>query len=143
MTTSPSDTLEQSLYIGAPPETVWRFWVDPERLASWWGAALELDATPGGPFVVEINEEAVMVGEFLEVEPPERLVFTFGWKGRAPAGPLAPGSTRVEVLLEQEGDGTRLVLRHHDLPAVHTADHEDGWRHFLGVLAERAAAAAV
>ena len=67
-----------------------------------------------------------MLGSFATVEPPHRLVFTFGWEQNAPGEPLAPGSTVVEVLLTPDGDGTVLVLRHSDMPVTHAADHAQG-----------------
>ena len=39
-----------------------------------------------------------MCGTIEALEPPNRLVFTFGWESNAPGEPLAPGSTVVEVL---------------------------------------------
>jgi uncharacterized protein YndB with AHSA1/START domain len=135
-------TVEKVLRIEAPPEIVWRYWTDPTRMAEWWGPPAALDARPGGSCVVEMGGGPVMRGEYIELVPFERLVFTFGWDPM-PGGPdVAPGSTRVEVLLaEQEGD-TLLTLRHTGLPAAHADEHDGGWGHFLAILAERAGAAA-
>ncbi len=134
--------IEHTVRIGAPPETVWRYWVDPVRVASWWGVATRLEAEPGGAYRVEMETGSVMVGEFLELVPYERIVFGFGWDGVAPGEPLAPGSTQVEVTLAPDGTGTRLTVRHHDMPAARWFDHATGWDHFLAVLADRAVTAA-
>ena len=40
--------VEETVRIAARPETVWRYWTDPERMCAWWGAAAELDPRPGG-----------------------------------------------------------------------------------------------
>jgi uncharacterized protein YndB with AHSA1/START domain len=132
-------TVEQTIRIAASPETVWTFWTDPQRLAEWWGVAAEVEAEPGGMFRVVMESGPVMRGTFTELDPPHRLVFTFGWEHNAPGEPLAPGSTRVEVTMQPEESGTVLVLRHFDLPAVHAPDHEKGWSYFVG---ERLVAAA-
>ena len=134
MTEAPSETvtIEQIVRIAAPPETVWRFWTEPHRLVQWWATAAEVVAEPGGLFRVVVGGGPVMRGTFLELEPPRRLVFTFGWESIAPAGPLPPGSTRVEVTLTPDEDGTVLVLRHFDLPAHHASDHRRGWAYFVG-----------
>ena len=125
--------LECIVDISATPETVWTFWTDPARLCEWWGIEAELVAQPGGVFRVVMQEgTAVMCGEYLELDPPRRLVFSFGWEGNLPSGPLPPGSTRVEVTLTPEGGGTRLVLRHYDLPEAAVPDHSTGWRYFVG-----------
>ena len=108
-------------------------------MADWWGDTAELDPRPGGVCRVAMEEGPVMVGEYVELVLYERLVFTFGWEGNAP-DQVGPGSTRVEITLEEDGDDTVLTLRHTDLPAVQAGDHEKGWAHFLGVLVERAGA---
>jgi uncharacterized protein YndB with AHSA1/START domain len=133
--------IEQTVLINAAPETVWRLWTRPEGLMQWWGIATEVVPAPGGPFRVEIGPVPgpVMRGRFVDVDPPHRLVFTFGWESDPPAGPMPPGSTLVEVTLTPDGRGTRLVLEHRDLPAPQTDDHRRGWEHYLGVLVEVAA----
>jgi uncharacterized protein YndB with AHSA1/START domain len=134
-------TVEKVLRIEASPEIVWRYWTDPVRMAEWWGPAADLDARPGGSCVVEMGGGPVMRGEYVEVVPFERLVFTFGWDPM-PEGPqVAPGSTRVEVLLAEDAGGTVLTLRHTGLPSAVADEHDGGWGHFLAILAERAGAA--
>ena len=78
-----------------------------------------------------MHEGPAMRGTFTELDPPRRLEFTFGWEQNI-GGPLAPGSTRVEVTLTPDGDETVLVLRHFDMPTTHAADHEKGWALFVG-----------
>jgi uncharacterized protein YndB with AHSA1/START domain len=131
--------VEQTIRIAASPSVVWDHWVDPVRLATWFCAEVELDARPGGRCRAVMEEGPVMVGEFVELAAPERLVLTFGWESGVPGVP--PGSTRVEVTLAPDGDGTVLTLRHTELPAVAAADHGKGWAYRLPLLAERAAAA--
>jgi uncharacterized protein YndB with AHSA1/START domain len=89
------------------------------------------DPRPGGAFRVEHGDRNPVVGEYVEVEPPRRVVFTWGYADDAVT---APGSTRVEVTLEPDGEGTRLTLLHHDLPEGARAVHAGGWAHFLGRL---------
>jgi uncharacterized protein YndB with AHSA1/START domain len=132
--------VEQTLRIGARPETVWRYWTDPERICEWWGAAAELDPRPGGTCRVEMGGGAVMQGEFLELVPYERIVFSFGWESAGGAPAIAPGSTRVEVTLSPEGGDTVLTLRHTGIPAARADEHAAGWGHFLPRLSEAAAA---
>lgn len=130
-------TVEQTLRISARPEIVWLYWTDPQRMADWWGDTAHLDPRPGGACRVEMDGGPAMVGEFLELVPYERIVFSFGWEA-ADADGVPPGSTTVEVTLTREGAGTVLTLRHTGLPAAHAAEHEGGWTHFLGRLVETA-----
>jgi uncharacterized protein YndB with AHSA1/START domain len=134
----PSETepLRSELTIAAPPDVVFPYFTDPVRMVDWIGVAAVLDPRPGGAFRLDQGRN-VVVGEYLVVEPPRRVVFSWGYEGTALM--LAPGSTRVEVTLEREGDGTRLVLLHHGLPGALRDPHEQGWAHYLGRLAPVAA----
>jgi uncharacterized protein YndB with AHSA1/START domain len=141
----PSETepLRHELRIAAPPEVVFPYFTDPARMVEWMGVAALLDPRPGGTFRVEPNHRDVVLGEYLELEPPHRVVFTWGFAGTERV--VAAGTTRVEITLEPDGDGTRLVLRHHDLPAVARDGHAEGWPHYLerlGAAAEGAPAGA-
>ena len=130
-TTGMTPTIEQTVNIAASPATVWSFWTEPERLAEWWGSDAQVAAEPGGIYRVAMESGPVMVGNFVELDPPHRLVFTFGWDQNAPDEPMAPGSTRVEVTLTPDGDGTVLNLRHFDIPETHAGDHRKGWESIL------------
>jgi uncharacterized protein YndB with AHSA1/START domain len=129
---TPTTTIEQTVRIAARPETVWSFWTEPERLREWWGEATALELQPGGDYRIVMDNGTVGRGRFVELDPPRRLVFTFGWEHNAPGEPLAPGSTRVEVTLRAEGDGTELVLRHTEVPSEQAPDHVKGWELFVG-----------
>ena len=65
-----------------------------------------------------------MRGEYVEVEPPKRVVFTWGVPGR---DSLPPGSTTVEIVLTADGPDTVVELFHHDLPAEEFDSHLEGW----------------
>jgi uncharacterized protein YndB with AHSA1/START domain len=131
------EPLRNEVRIAAPPEVVFPYFTDPARMVAWMGVAALLDPRPGGTFRLEANGRDVVVGEYLEVEPPHRVVFTWGFDG---ADPIAgPGSTRVEVTLEPDGDGTRLTLLHHGLSEHARDPHAEGWLHYLARLAPAAA----
>jgi uncharacterized protein YndB with AHSA1/START domain len=135
MTDADTRVVEQTLRISARPETVWRYWTDPQRMCDWWGAAAELDPRPGGICRVEMAGGPNMVGEYLELVPHERIVFSFGWEPSDGAPAVAPGSTRVEVTLTRVADDTILTLRHTGLPAAIIDEHQSGWSRFLPLLA--------
>jgi uncharacterized protein YndB with AHSA1/START domain len=117
-------------YIAAPRDHVFGFFVNPELLSKWLGSGARLDARPGGEFRFEVASGEWCVGEYLEVDPPRRVTFTWGWENQAMK--LPPGSTVVEVELEAEGDGTLLTLVHRGLPDDDSlALHADGWSRYL------------
>ncbi len=75
-------------------------------------------------------------GEYLVVDPPHRVVFSWGAAG---SDVLAPGSTTVEIMLRPDGAGTVLELVHRGLPPEELPRHGIGWGHFLDRLVVAAA----
>ena len=134
MTDADTRTVEQTLRISARPETVWQYWTDPQRMCDWWGAAAELDPWPGGTCRVDMGGGPVMIGEYVELVPHERIVFTFGWEPTHGSPDIAPGSTRVEVTLTADSGDTIMTLRHSGLRARFADQHHAGWGHFLPLL---------
>ncbi|MGB9378535.1 MAG: SRPBCC domain-containing protein [Mycobacteriales bacterium] len=133
--TPETGVVEVSVLIEAQPETVFPYFTDPARYAQWMGERASLDPKPGGEYRISLGGGLEAVGEFVEVSPPHRVVFTFGWTG---GHDLAPGSSRVVVTLAEEGVGTRVVVRHHDLPSAEQCEqHAQGWRMYLDRLAMR------
>ncbi|MDP9299526.1 MAG: SRPBCC domain-containing protein [Actinomycetota bacterium] len=133
MTGDGSHTVELEVRLNAPPEEVFPYLTEPERYVLWQGVKAELDPRPGGVYRVWMDANTVASGEFVEVEPAHRVVFTWGWEGNEG---VPPGSTTVELTLEADGDGTVLSLRHTGLPDGEAAAmHEEGWRHFTARLA--------
>ena len=125
---------ETSIDIDAPVDIVFDHLVTPEGLLAWMGQHANLDASPGGAFEVDIDGSPVR-GRFLEIDRPRRVVVSWGILG---SDDLPPGASTVEFVLTANGPGTRLDLRHRNLPDERLAAHERGWQRFLGVLAARA-----
>ena len=124
--------VEVSLHVAAPPEMVFSYFTDPGRYIQWMGTSAELEPVPGGCYRVAMRDGVEAAGEFVEVDPPHRLVFTWGWThDRA----VPPGTTRVVVTLRAEHGGTRVVLRHYGLPDDGQCEHHrKGWLLYLGRL---------
>jgi uncharacterized protein YndB with AHSA1/START domain len=130
--------LVREVMIDATPETIWPFLTDPAKHVEWDGTEAELDARPGGVYRVLVAGQYQSAGEYLEVEPMSRVVFSFGWEEEG--HPIPPGSTVVEITLHPEGTKTRLRLVHRGLPDEEAAEmHTHGWTHYLDRLALRAA----
>jgi uncharacterized protein YndB with AHSA1/START domain len=133
---SDEGVVEVSVHIAAPPETVFGYFTDPSRYVQWMGTDAKLDPVPGGIYRVRVREDIEAIGEFVELDPPHRLVFTWGWTHDAA---VPPGSSRVIITLQDEDGGTRVVLRHHDLPDDGQREHHaKGWDTYLGRLSLRA-----
>jgi uncharacterized protein YndB with AHSA1/START domain len=127
------DVVECEVHIDARPEIVFQYFLDPERIARWSGTVLALDPRPGGEIRVAMSSIHPGSGQIVEVDPPRRLVYTWGWE--EPGHPIPPGSTRVEIDLTPAGDGTHLRLRHLGLPADALDDHRAGWQFYVDRLA--------
>jgi uncharacterized protein YndB with AHSA1/START domain len=80
----------------------------------------------------------VMLGEFVELEPYERLVFRFGWEPTDGAPVVAPASTLVVITLTPDGDDTILDVRQTGIPLSETERQRIGWWRFVERLAEAA-----
>lgn len=133
---SSGEPIVREIYIEAAPETVFEFFVDEEKLTRWLAAEATLDPRPGGvcrqlhpgdgdprsgPFHME--------GEFVEVDPPSRVVFTWGFAD--PLIGIPPGSSTVEVTLRPVNAGTQVRLVHSGLPVEEVENHADGWSGML------------
>jgi uncharacterized protein YndB with AHSA1/START domain len=125
-----SPTLTATTRIAAPPEVVFPYFTDPALIITWLGDRADLDPQPGGVFSVDFGS-ALARGRYLAVEPPTRVVFTWGLPGNET---MPAGSTTVEIILTADGDETVVSLTHHDLPGEHRPGHKKGWDARLGAL---------
>jgi uncharacterized protein YndB with AHSA1/START domain len=133
-----SGVVEREVLVAAEPETVFAFFTDPDKMIQWQGRRADLDPRSGGRFRVEVTDRHTAVGEYVELDPPHRVVFTWGWDDPATAVP--PGSSTVEITLTPEGSGTLVRLAHRDLPSDESrAQHAHGWGHYLERLVTAAA----
>jgi uncharacterized protein YndB with AHSA1/START domain len=131
---APTGALVVERVLPASPDEVFDAWTTPSRMAAWMspvGAAeAEVDLRVGGSFRV-VMVEALLEhrGEYLEIERPTRLVFTWvsAFTGADPSV--------VTVELHPHDDGTRVVLTHEHLPEDVVDGHRDGW----GTMIERLA----
>ena len=122
--------ISTSVRIAAPPEVVFPYFTDPKLMVTWIGERVDLDARPGGTFALDISGVAAR-GSYVEVEPPHRVVFTWGIPDDAT---MPPGSSTVEVVLVADGTDTIVNLTHRDLPPDREPSHREGWEGYLAVL---------
>jgi uncharacterized protein YndB with AHSA1/START domain len=134
--TSP-DPLTASIRVAAPPDVVFPYLIDPPLLSRWLGDATGSTPEPGGAFALAFDDDSTSVqGRFVTIDPPKRVVFTWGVPD---SDVLPPGSTTVEIVLTPDGTDTLLDLVHHDLPPSELPSHQAGWTGLLHKL-ERVAA---
>jgi uncharacterized protein YndB with AHSA1/START domain len=128
--------------IDASPERLFEAWTTPSLLLSWWGPAgvrctrAEVDLRVGGRYrlgnALPDGREVFIVGEFLQVEPPTLLVYT--WWLEADALDAAPAE-RVSVRFEARGSATEVVVVHERIAEESTKrGHTEGWLGCLDAL---------
>ena len=125
--TSP-DPLIASIRIAAPPDVVFSYLIDPSLLSRWFGDATGSTPEPGGAFAIAFDDTKSVQGRFVTIDPPKRVVFTWGVPD---SNVLPPGSTTVEIVLTPDGSDTVVDLTHHDLPPSELPSHQTGWTGLL------------
>lgn len=140
-----------SRLIRAPRERVFDAWVRPELRRKWWRthrgeglATCEVDAQVGGRYRMtqigggcessgdDPNYEWIMAGEFLEVDPPRKLVFTWNVNHDPPTV-----DERVTIEFREVEGGTNVTIRHEGILSSAMRDGtEGGWTTHLNAIAE-------
>jgi uncharacterized protein YndB with AHSA1/START domain len=122
--------LDRTVVIQAAPQTVFSFLTENERWASWWGAGSTIEPRAGGRVYIRHANGIESSGEVVEVVPPTRMVFTYGFNSGTP---IPPGSSLVTIDLAPHAHGTRLDLRHEFADVTVRDEHVQGWRYQLSV----------
>ena len=128
-----TDTIVSEVDIAAPPEVVFAFLVEADRLSEWLCESATLDPRPGGTCLqIHRNGDNVftMDGEFVEVVPYERVSFSWGYAEEHMVPPSR--STMVEITLAPTETGTHVRLEHTGLSGSALNDHRGGWAELFG-----------
>jgi uncharacterized protein YndB with AHSA1/START domain len=131
--------IEREIFIAASSETVFAFLVDPALMAQWIGDSHTLEPRVGGLLRIKFSRGDVASGQYQEVVPNRRVVFTWGWEpGHTGQNPnltiLPPGASLVEIDLEPKQGGTVVHLRHSHVPPEIAQRHGERWSHYLAQL---------
>ncbi|RKE36768.1 uncharacterized protein YndB with AHSA1/START domain [Paraburkholderia sp. BL23I1N1] len=137
MSTKPSLTLQRRLDV--TPAKVFRAWTEAAQLMKWMHPAdaevtrAELNARVDGRYLIRYlkadGRELEVSGQYLEVVPDAKLVFTWAWRSSPEQESL------VTVLLRPDGNGTLLTLTHEQFVDEETRDHhQSGWSGVLDSL---------
>ena len=134
-----------SVEVPAAPAEVFEYFTDPGRYVRWMGAEARLEPVPGGQYLVRMLDGFQAEGEFVRVDQPHQVVFTWGFADEEAASKtkhqpgeaitvnaMPAGSTRVTVTLSPADGGTRVTLRHDGLPNTELRDgHQIAWETYL------------
>jgi uncharacterized protein YndB with AHSA1/START domain len=122
----------------APREVVFAAWTEPDRLKRWWGPGFfetvfaEVDLRRGGRYELLLEPGSMrLVGEFREVTPPQRLVYTWRWVEGVPD----TRESLVTIEFREAGTGTEVVLVHDSFVGPGPVEmYDEGWRSGLDKL---------
>lgn len=130
----------------APPDAVFKAWIDPAQIARWIGPrsikaeVKEMDARPGGTYRIVMHSESgtnnIVSGTYREIAPPTRLVFTWAWEDDA-ATHAKGHKTIVTITFRAVGQQTEMTLHQERFDTKKSRDsHEHGWTGSFDKLAE-------
>ena len=141
MTTKPEEktSLEIKRFINAPPARVYKAWTDPAELQRWFGPEdvrtikIDADVRIGGKYRWDLQkqdgEEWSCLGEYRELVPGKKIVFTWKWDDDEN---WAEHNSVVTVELSDRDGGTEVRLVHEKLPSEESRDrHNQGWNSVL------------
>lgn len=127
----------RTIVIRARPATVFRYFTDLVRFASWWGPGSTIDPKPGGRVHIVYPGGTTAGGEVVAIDPERRVVFTYGYdkKSDDTAVLIARGASLVTIEFAPHGDGTKLTLLHEVAEERVRDEHVAGWRYQLSLFA--------
>ena len=137
--TAEKTSLEIKRFIKAAPDRVYAAWTDPAQLKGWWGPegvitrSLTADVRVGGKYRWDLTspegEEMSAFGEYRELVPEKKIVFTWQWDDDEA---WENRTSVVTVELSEHRGGTELRLKHEQLPSEESRDrHNEGWNSLL------------
>ena len=152
--TPDQETVLAEIFIAAPPERVFQAISDPEQLSRWWGqnglyriTERSADLRPGGKWscagVGADGTKFGVEGEYLEIDPPRRLVHTWIASYQGPLKTTVHWDLEPQIVHglhpsgpKKAGTGTLVKLRHEGFVGAPkaAADHGEGWKRVFGWL---------
>ena len=133
----PRESASVSRRFGAPATRVFDAWIEPETASKWWfttktsESVCELDPRVGGSYKVTRTrggKQYVAIGEYIEVQRPRRLVFTFGMPQ------FAADFDTVTVEIENDKDGCKVNLTQDGLRPGYATSTVNGWNKMFDLL---------
>ena len=135
-----TESIKVSARFPVSPERLYRAWLDSSEHGRFTGGGADIEPVVGGRFM---SWDDYITGMLLQLDHARRVVMTW----RTTEFPDDAPDSRLEVLFEPEGEGTRLTLVHTDIPTGDGDKYEDGWidyyfepmqRYFRKIAAEQA-----
>jgi uncharacterized protein YndB with AHSA1/START domain len=127
--------------IAAAPETLYAAWTEPEQMRRWYATVVDADVRIGGRYRIEMHEDDGVVngftGEYLALEPPARLAFTFTHDSQTPADRISDETVTVEFREVEPGRTEVTLTNAWTGPESEPSGYDllrDGWDEWLNRL---------
>lgn len=128
--------VNRTILIEASQEIVFSFFTNPERWAAWWGAGSTVDPRLGGAIKIRHSNGFESFGEVLEIDAPNRFVFTYSLQTDRI---VPPEESRVTLTLEPRGTSTLVSVLHEVAHKVVSELLPQGWRFHFSLFANAVA----
>ena len=117
------ESFEISDFIPAKPELIYEAWMDSKLHSDFTGALALIDPQVNGKFTAW---DDYISGTNIELLPNEKIV----QKWRTTEFPVNSPDSVLEIILEKEKSGTKLTLRHSNIPDGQSGNYKKGWIDF-------------
>jgi len=125
------EKLERHITIRATRDAVFAYFTDSPRFARWWGEGSSIEPVVGGAVEIRYPNGVKARGTVVEIEPPARIAFSYGYGAGDPAA-----FSLVTISLEETPGGTALHLVHAFTSAKIRDQHVQGWRYQLALFSK-------
>lgn len=127
--------------IAASPETLYAAWTEPDQMRRWYATVVDADVRVGGRYRIENHEDDgtinAFTGEYLALERPNRLLFTFTHHSEKPADRISDERVEVTIREVEPGRTEVVVTNSWTGPEVGPSDYDllrEGWEIWLSLL---------
>jgi activator of HSP90 ATPase len=118
-----TEKLKMSVVLPVKPDKLYHAWLDSKKHAEFTGDAADIDPKVGGKFTAW---DGYIIGKNLELEPPRRILQSW----RTTEFPEGAPDSMLEILIEPDGDGSKLTLIHTEIPEGQSEDYKQGWKDY-------------
>jgi len=109
-----------TVWLAATPERVFRAWLSGADHSAMTGSPARVEPRVGGAFSAW---DGYITGRTVELKPYSRIVQDW----RTTEFPEGETDSRIELVLNADGEGTKLTLIHSDVPDDQAGNYEAGW----------------
>lgn len=121
-----SESLHLEIVLPAPPDEIYRAWIDSTKHRDFTGGNAEIEPHAGGSFSAW---DGYIKGIILKLEPYKRIVQSW----RTSDFPEGYPASHLEILFEPVEGGTHMVLNQSEIPTGQSEQYESGWMEYYFV----------